>query len=52
MPRDPQTQARKMVVEVEHDRLGPVRTIGLPVQISDTPGDDAHGAPTYGQHTR
>jgi crotonobetainyl-CoA:carnitine CoA-transferase CaiB-like acyl-CoA transferase len=38
MHEDPQVLARKMVVEVEHARLGPVRTIGLPVKFSDTPG--------------
>ncbi len=52
MHRDPQALAREMVVEVEHAALGPVRTIGLPVKFSDTPGRVAHGAPTYGQHTR
>jgi crotonobetainyl-CoA:carnitine CoA-transferase CaiB-like acyl-CoA transferase len=52
MHRDPQTLARQMVVEVEHVRLGPVRTIGLPVKFSDTPGAVARGAPVYGQHTR
>jgi crotonobetainyl-CoA:carnitine CoA-transferase CaiB-like acyl-CoA transferase len=52
MHRDPQVQAREMVVEVQHARLGPVRTIGLPVKFSDTPGEIARGAPLYGQHTR
>jgi crotonobetainyl-CoA:carnitine CoA-transferase CaiB-like acyl-CoA transferase len=52
MHEDPQVLARKMVVEVEHARLGPVRTIGLPVKFSDTPGEVASGAPFYGQHTR
>jgi crotonobetainyl-CoA:carnitine CoA-transferase CaiB-like acyl-CoA transferase len=52
MHRDPQVLARRMVVEVEHARLGPVRTIGLPVKFSDTPGEVARGAPLYGQHTR
>jgi crotonobetainyl-CoA:carnitine CoA-transferase CaiB-like acyl-CoA transferase len=41
-----------MVVEVEHERLGPVRTLGLPVKFSDTPGKVRTGAPLYGQHTR
>jgi crotonobetainyl-CoA:carnitine CoA-transferase CaiB-like acyl-CoA transferase len=49
---DPQTQAREMVVEVEHTTLGPVRTIGLPVKFSRTPGKVATGAPLYGEHTR
>jgi crotonobetainyl-CoA:carnitine CoA-transferase CaiB-like acyl-CoA transferase len=52
MHADPQVEAREMVVEVEHARLGPVRTLGLPVKFSDTPGRVRAGAPLYGQHTR
>jgi crotonobetainyl-CoA:carnitine CoA-transferase CaiB-like acyl-CoA transferase len=51
MHRDPHTLARDMVVTVEHARLGAVKTIGLPVKFSETPGKVAHGAPLYGQHT-
>ena len=49
---DPQTLARDMVVEVEHSTLGPVKTIGLPVKFSATPGKVRSGAPVYGEHTR
>ncbi|HZP79581.1 MAG TPA: CoA transferase [Pseudolabrys sp.] len=49
---DPQTIARDMVVEVEHSTLGPVKTIGLPVKFSATPGKVRSGAPVYGEHTR
>src|SRR5689334_4821044 len=49
---DPQTKAREMVIEVDHSTLGPVRTIGLPVKFSATPGKVARGAPLYGEHTR
>ena len=49
---DPQTLARDMVVEVEHSTLGPVKTIGLPVKFSATPGMVRTGAPVYGEHTR
>jgi crotonobetainyl-CoA:carnitine CoA-transferase CaiB-like acyl-CoA transferase len=52
MQADPQVRAREMVVEVEHRKLGPVRTLGLPVKFSDTPGKVRAGAPLYGQHTR
>jgi crotonobetainyl-CoA:carnitine CoA-transferase CaiB-like acyl-CoA transferase len=52
MQADPQVRAREMVVEVEHRKLGPVRTLGLPVKFSDTPGQVRTGAPLYGQHTR
>src|SRR3984893_4380281 len=48
---DPQTAAREMVVEVEHATLGPVKTIGLPVKFSGTPGKVRTGAPVLGQHT-
>jgi crotonobetainyl-CoA:carnitine CoA-transferase CaiB-like acyl-CoA transferase len=49
---DPQTAARKMLVEVEHATLGPVKTLGLPVKFSETPGEVRKGAPLYGEHTR
>jgi crotonobetainyl-CoA:carnitine CoA-transferase CaiB-like acyl-CoA transferase len=52
MHEDPQALARGMVVAPEHARLGPVKTIGLPVKFSQTPGEVAAGAPLYGQHTR
>ncbi len=52
MHSDPQAIAREMVTEAEHARLGPVKTIGLPVKFSGTPGGVVMGAPTYGQHTR
>jgi crotonobetainyl-CoA:carnitine CoA-transferase CaiB-like acyl-CoA transferase len=48
----PQTQARAMVVEAHHARLGPVKTLGLPVKFSATPGGVRRGAPLLGQHTR
>ncbi len=51
MHRDPQVLARKMVTEAAHARLGPVKTLGLPVKFSGTPGGVVMGAPTYGQHT-
>jgi crotonobetainyl-CoA:carnitine CoA-transferase CaiB-like acyl-CoA transferase len=49
---DPQTAAREMVVEVPHTTLGKVKTIGLPVKFSKTPGGVRTGAPLYGEHTK
>ncbi|WP_414474610.1 CaiB/BaiF CoA transferase family protein [Microvirga sp. M2] len=49
---DPQTAARRMLVEVEHSTLGPVKTLGLPVKFSGTPGDVLKGAPVFGEDTR
>jgi crotonobetainyl-CoA:carnitine CoA-transferase CaiB-like acyl-CoA transferase len=48
----PQTRARDMVPEVEHTRLGRLRTLGLPVKLSATPGSLRRGAPLLGEHTR
>ena len=41
-----------MVVEVEHATLGRVKTLGLPVKFSQTPGKVRTGAPLFGEHTR
>lgn len=51
MHRDPQVLAREMVTQAVHARLGPIKTIGLPVKFSGTPGGVVTGAPVYGQHT-
>jgi len=52
MHQDPQVLAREMVVEVEHSRLGPVKTLGFPIKFSDTPGGPTRGAPLLGEHSR
>jgi len=49
---DPHLRARDMIVEVEHAALGKVKTIGLPVKFSASPGGPKRGAPVYGEHTR
>ena len=48
---DPQVQARDMVVELEHPKVGTVRNIGLPLKMSETPGALRRPAPMLGQHT-
>ena len=52
MHANEQTRARDMIVEVEHAALGKVKTIGLPVKFSASPGGPKRGAPVYGEHTR
>lgn len=47
----PQLLHRGMVQEVEHPSAGRVRTLGVPVKLSDTPGAIRSSAPTLGQHT-
>lgn len=52
MHSDPQTLAREMVVEVDHTRIGPMKTLGLPVKFSETPGRVHGAAPLLGEHSR
>jgi crotonobetainyl-CoA:carnitine CoA-transferase CaiB-like acyl-CoA transferase len=52
MHQDPQTEAREMLVDVAHRRAGKVKTIGLPVKFSATPGKVAQAAPLLGEHSR
>lgn len=48
---DPHTQAREMMVEMDHPSEGTVRGLGIPVKMSGTPGSVRHAAPLLGQHT-
>jgi crotonobetainyl-CoA:carnitine CoA-transferase CaiB-like acyl-CoA transferase len=52
MLEDPHVAARGMVTRVDHPTVGEVKTLGLPVRFSDTPGGVARPAPLYGQHSR
>ncbi|MGE3705083.1 MAG: CaiB/BaiF CoA transferase family protein, partial [Vicinamibacterales bacterium] len=48
---DPQVQARGLVVPTEHPTLGPLRTLGSPVKLSETPPIVGRPAPLLGEHT-
>ncbi len=48
---DPQVQARQMVTTVEHPGIGPMRTTGIPVKLSATPGEIVSAPPLLGEHT-
>ena len=52
MQSHPQTLARDMVVETTHASAGTMRTLGVPVKFSRTPGAVSRGAPLLGEHTR
>jgi CoA:oxalate CoA-transferase len=47
----PQVQARRMLVEVEHPRIGTLTVADTPVKLSRTPGGVAGPPPALGQHT-
>jgi len=49
---DPHVDARAMVVEVDHPTIGKMKTLGIPIKLSETPGEVKRAAPTLGQHTR
>jgi crotonobetainyl-CoA:carnitine CoA-transferase CaiB-like acyl-CoA transferase len=48
---DPQVAARRMIEAVEHAALGPLKVIGVPIKLSETPGTVRTAPPTLGQHT-
>ncbi|MGC1259264.1 MAG: CoA transferase [Jannaschia helgolandensis] len=52
MHKDPQANARDMIIDVDHASVGTVRTIGHPVKFSRTPAKVDHAAPVLGQHSR
>ena len=47
----PQVRHREMVVERPHPILGTVSLLGLPVKLSETPGDVRRVPPEIGEHT-
>ncbi|MCA7083826.1 CoA transferase [Cupriavidus sp. DB3] len=48
----PQTLAREMVVEQQHPEAGPVKSIGLPIKLSETPAQYRRPPPRLGEDTR
>jgi crotonobetainyl-CoA:carnitine CoA-transferase CaiB-like acyl-CoA transferase len=48
---DPQLAARQMVATLTHPAIGPLRLLGAPVKLSDTPASIRTAPPTLGQHT-
>jgi crotonobetainyl-CoA:carnitine CoA-transferase CaiB-like acyl-CoA transferase len=48
---DPHVVARGMVVDTEHPSAGTIKTLGIPVKLSDTPGALRRPAPRLGEHT-
>jgi len=48
---DPQLAAREMIVPLEHATAGPIRVLGTPLKLSDTPACVRTPPPTLGQHT-
>jgi crotonobetainyl-CoA:carnitine CoA-transferase CaiB-like acyl-CoA transferase len=41
-----------MVKELTHPEYGPLRYLGIPVKLSDTPGELQGPPPRFGEHNR
>jgi len=48
---DPQASANNYIIDCNHEVLGPVKVVGIPIQLSKTPGVVRCEAPELGQHT-
>ncbi|MEE8314515.1 MAG: CoA transferase [Myxococcota bacterium] len=51
LPDDPQVRANNYVVDFEHPEHGKTQVLGVPVRLSETPGQVRMPAPQLGQHT-
>ncbi len=48
---DEHTKARNMMVEMDHPIEGKIKGLGIPVKLSETPGQIRRPAPLLGEHT-
>jgi crotonobetainyl-CoA:carnitine CoA-transferase CaiB-like acyl-CoA transferase len=48
---DPQTLAREMIIDIPHPLIADLKLLGIPIKLSDTPGDVRLPPPLKGQHT-
>jgi len=51
LPNDPQVQANNYVTDFDHPQFGKTQVVGVPVRLSETPGQVRLPAPEFGQHT-
>lgn len=49
---DPHVKHRKLVVEVDHPKMGKVKLLNSPFKFSDTPVKERARPPLYGENTR
>jgi crotonobetainyl-CoA:carnitine CoA-transferase CaiB-like acyl-CoA transferase len=49
---DPHLHAREMVAELTHPEYGPLKYLGIPIKLSDTPGRLGSAPPLFGEHNR
>lgn len=51
LPDDPQVRANDYVIDFDHPQFGKTQVLGMPVSLSETPGQVRTPAPQFGQHT-
>jgi len=51
LQHDPQVLANGYITDFDHPAFGPVKVVGIPVHLSETPGAVRLPAPEFGQHT-
>jgi len=49
---DPQVLHREMMKELDHTKAGKIKVAGIPVKLSDTPGEVKTPPPFLGEHTQ
>lgn len=52
MIENPQVKAREMIKNVNHSELGSIKQVGIPIKLSETPGEIKNLAPKLGEHTK
>jgi crotonobetainyl-CoA:carnitine CoA-transferase CaiB-like acyl-CoA transferase len=50
--RDPQILHNRMIVSVDHLKLGPLNVTGVPIHFHGTPCEVSQPPPLHGQHSR
>ena len=48
---DPQVLENEYIADFNHPVAGPIKLVGIPVKLSETPGQIREAAPELGQHT-
>jgi crotonobetainyl-CoA:carnitine CoA-transferase CaiB-like acyl-CoA transferase len=51
LPNDPQVLANDYIVDYEHESVGKTQLVGVPVILSETPGNARGRAPELGENT-
>ena len=52
MFEDPQTIHREMIIEVDNNKAGKSKAIGMPIKFSKSKTEKSKGAPNLGEHTK